>query len=44
MKYEHYAHYILSVIYETENKRNIMDNCLFADKFLIISASWALGD
>ena len=44
MKYEHYAHYILSVTYETENKRNIMDHCLFADKFFIVSATGALGD
>ena len=44
MKYEHYAQYILSVTYETENKRNIMDYCLFADKFFIASATGALGD
>ena len=44
MKYEHYEHYILSVTYETENKRNIMDHGLFADKFFIVSATGALGD
>lgn len=44
MKYEHYEHYILSVTYETENKQNIMDHCLFADKFFIVSATGALGD